>query len=59
MHNHPSGDPAPSEADIRSTREIIKAGQLIKIDVIDHLIVGDKFSSSGYVSLNQLGYFYS
>src|SRR5688572_4158752 len=40
MHNHPSGDPAPSDADIRVTRELIRAGQLLRIDVLDHVIVG-------------------
>ena len=40
VHNHPSGDPAPSEADIKVTRDLIRAGQLLKIDVIDHIIFG-------------------
>jgi DNA repair protein RadC len=56
MHNHPSGDPSPSEADIRAIRDLIRAGQLLKIEVLDHVIVGacDTFSS-----LRTLGYFYS
>src|SRR5262249_24708721 len=41
MHNHPSGDATPSEADIRITRELIRAGQLLKIEVLDHVIVGN------------------
>lgn len=53
MHNHPSGDPAPSEADIRATRELIRAGQLMRIEVLDHLIVGER-----HVSLKELGYFF-
>src|ERR1043166_3167344 len=40
MHNHPSGDPTASEADIRVTRDLIRAGQLLKIEVLDHVIVG-------------------
>jgi len=40
MHNHPSGEPVPSEADIKVTRDLIRAGQLLKIDVMDHVIVG-------------------
>ena len=39
-HNHPSGDPTPSEADVKVTRDLIRAGQLLKIEVIDHIIIG-------------------
>src|SRR5678816_2382428 len=39
MHCHPSGDPTPSEADIKVTRDLIRAGQLIKIEVLDHVII--------------------
>lgn len=46
-HNHPSGDPTPSEEDIFFTKEIIKAGNLMRIPVLDHLIL----SSDAYVSL--------
>jgi DNA repair protein RadC len=55
-HNHPSGDPSPSEADIRVTRDLIRAGQLLKIDVLDHVIIG---AAETFVSLRELGYFYS
>ena len=55
MHNHPSGDPSPSEADIRVTRDLIRAGQILKIDVLDHVIVGHDRK----VSLKELGYFYN
>lgn len=41
MHNHPSGDPAPSEADRRITRRFSEVGDLIQIKLIDHIIVGD------------------
>jgi DNA repair protein RadC len=40
VHNHPSGDPSPSDADIKFTRDLIRAGELLKIDVIDHVILG-------------------
>jgi DNA repair protein RadC len=39
IHNHPSGDPAPSEADIKVTRDLIRAGQLLKIEVVDLVII--------------------
>ena len=54
MHNHPSGDPSPSEADIKVTRDLIRAGQLLKIDVIDHIVMG----YSNRSSLRELGYFF-
>ncbi len=38
-HNHPSGDPFPSEADIKLTRDLIRAGQLLKIEVRDHVVM--------------------
>jgi DNA repair protein RadC len=59
MHNHPSGDPTPSDADIRVTRDLREAGKLLRIDVIDHVIVGDySTESKPYTSLRELGYFY-
>lgn len=54
MHNHPSGDPSPSEADIKVTRDLIRAGQLMKIEVLDHVIVGNP----KHCSLRELGYFF-
>lgn len=60
-HNHPSGDPSPSEADIKVTRDFIKAGQLLKIEVLDHVILGQPQSTvnpKGWCSLRELGYFY-
>jgi len=61
VHNHPSGDPTPSEADIKVTRDLIRAGQLLKIDVLDHIILGAKTQErpKDYSSLRELGYFYS
>ena len=53
MHNHPSGDPTPSEADIKITRDLIRAGQLMKIEVLDHVIMGNP----GRSSLREAGYF--
>src|SRR5215217_7007195 len=40
VHNHPSGDPTPSPEDVLVTREIISAGKLLDIDVLDHLVIG-------------------
>src|ERR1041384_3126173 len=51
MHNHPSGEPEPSEADIKVTRDLIRAGQLMKIDVCDHVIIGNP----KHCSLRELG----
>ncbi len=61
VHNHPSGDPTPSEADIKVTRDLIRAGQLLMIDVLDHVILGRRSEERprDYVSLRELGYFYS
>ncbi len=60
-HNHPSGDPTPSESDIKVTRDLIRAGQLLKIDVLDHVILGRRTTEreKDWVSLRELGYFYS
>ena len=55
IHNHPSGDPTPSEADIKVTRDLIRAGQLLKIEVVDHVIIGNQTRTS----LRELGYFHS
>lgn len=58
-HNHPSGDPSPSAADIKVTRDLIRAGQLLKIEVIDHIILGRATPErpKEYTSLRELGYF--
>jgi DNA repair protein RadC len=57
VHNHPSGDPMPSEADIRVTQDLVRAGQLLKIAVTDHIILGHRTpgNSRGYVSLREMG----
>jgi len=47
VHNHPSGDPEPSKEDIELTKRLVKAGEIVGIDVLDHIIVCDK----NYLSL--------
>lgn len=61
VHNHPSGDPTPSEGDIKATRDLIRAGQLLKVELLDHIILGTRTPEreKDYVSLRELGYFYS
>ena len=61
VHNHPSGDPSPSEADIKVTRDLIRAGQLLKIELLDHVILGraTQERAKDYASLRELGYFYT
>ena len=58
VHNHPSGDPTPSEADVKVTRDLIRAGQVLKIEVLDHVILGHRTQerAKDYVSLRELGY---
>ncbi len=50
-HNHPSGDPTPSPEDILVTRQIVEAGKLLDIDVLDHLVIG----RGRYVSMRERG----
>ena len=50
-HNHPSGDPSPSPEDINVTHQIVQAGKLLDIDVLDHIVIG----RNRYVSLKQRG----
>jgi DNA repair protein RadC len=61
MHNHPSGDPCPSEGDIKVTRDLVRAGQLLKIEVLDHVIMGQVDvptpGARGWSSLRELEYF--
>ncbi len=52
LHNHPSGDPTPSDADRRITRKVREAGSLLDIPLLDHIIIGDK----KYVSFHEEGY---
>lgn len=50
-HNHPSGDPAPSPEDVHVTRQIVRAGKLLDIELLDHIIIGRQ----RYVSLKERG----
>jgi DNA repair protein RadC len=61
VHNHPSGDPSPSEADLKVTRDLIRAGQLLKIEVMDHIIMGRATAerTRDWASLREMGHFYS
>jgi len=52
VHNHPSGDPHPSEEDKLVTQRMVEAGKIIGIDVLDHVIIGD----GRYVSMREMGY---
>jgi DNA repair protein RadC len=56
-HNHPSGDPTPSSADLSATGDIVRAGQVLKIDVLDHVIIGARVEGRGndYFSIRQSG----
>jgi len=47
VHNHPSGDPTPSREDVTLTRRLLQVGELVGIEILDHIIVGD----NKYVSL--------
>lgn len=51
-HNHPSGDPTPSAEDIKVTKRLIESGEILGINVLDHLVIGD----GKYVSLKEKGY---
>lgn len=51
MHNHPSGDPSPSREDIEVTKRLVEAGKIIGVNVLDHIIVGES-----YTSLKEKGY---
>jgi DNA repair protein RadC len=54
-HNHPSGESNPSDADIKVTRDLIRAGQLLKIEVLDHVVMGN----GNRTSLREQGFFYA
>ncbi len=53
LHNHPSGDPTPSGEDIRVTKKLYEAGNLIGITLMDHIIIGD----NRYISMKEQGLF--
>ena len=50
VHNHPSGDPTPSRADIEINKKVMESGELLDIRLLDHIIIGDHT----YVSLKTL-----
>ena len=52
VHNDPSGDPTPSGADIQLTRRLVKAGDVLGIEVLDHVVIGD---GGAHASLRDLG----
>jgi DNA repair protein RadC len=55
-HTHPSGDPEPSDADLRATRRIAKCARLLEIELVDHVIVGEPGGGcSGYFSFQEQG----
>ena len=51
VHNHPSGDPTPSDPDIEITSHLVEAGKLLGIEVLDHVIIGD----SSFTSFKERG----
>ncbi|ALX48209.1 RadC family protein [Lentibacillus amyloliquefaciens] len=51
-HNHPSGDPSPSQEDIHVTKRLVESGKMIGIELLDHLVIGDR----KFISLKEKGY---
>lgn len=53
IHNHPSGDPSPSEEDMRLTRRIVEAGRILGIELLDHCILAERgsysFKTAGHI----------
>ena len=49
LHNHPSGDPSPSKEDIAVTKRMKEVGELVGINLLDHIIIGDRL----YISLKE------
>jgi DNA repair protein RadC len=52
VHNHPSGDPTPSSADLQLTRRLVRAGEVLGIEVLDHVVIGD---GGAHASMRQMG----
>lgn len=52
VHNHPSGDPTPSSADVQLTRRLARAGEVLGIEVLDHVVIGD---GGAHSSMRQMG----
>jgi len=57
VHNHPSGDPKPSADDVRATKDLARAGEILGIELIDHVVVGKPSAANpqGFVSLKEMG----
>ena len=59
VHNHPSGDPTPSAEDVRITRQIVEAGRILSIRVLDHVVIGRPDAtgpgSPAFLSLREAG----
>ena len=57
IHNHPSGDPTPSRGDIKCTQQLCRAGMIVGIRVLDHIVMGkpSAANSAGFSSIRQLG----
>ena len=58
VHNHPSGDPTPSQADRRVTMQLRQAASILAIDLLDHVIIGDEAGdpcNKGYYSFRDVG----
>ena len=55
IHNHPSGDPSPSHEDIRITKSLVEASKVMKIEILDHVILGEPGEEfpGGYCSLRE------
>jgi DNA repair protein RadC len=52
VHNHPSGDPTPSGADLQLTRRLVRAGDVLGIELVDHVVIGD---GGTHVSMREMG----
>lgn len=57
VHNHPSGDPTPSAEDVRITKQLVEAGRIVDIRVLDHVIIGAASAQKGadFLSLRETG----
>ncbi len=54
VHNHPSGDPTPSAEDVQATKQLVEAGKLLDIEVLDHIVIGQP-AYGGFYSLKEHG----
>ena len=58
VHNHPSGDPSPSSEDIKVTRKLVEAGEIMGIKILDHVIIGathEILEKNNFLSLREAG----